>query len=189
MGSVVKIMLQIFLICVSLLLSTSSASTIYDVLQSNRLPIGLLPKGITNFTFNSFTGRFEVHLQSACSAQFESQVRYDLNVSGIIGSGRIGNLSGMLAQDLFLWFPVKDIRIDDPDSGIIYFDVGFVRKQFPQSLFEIPRDCKADDPNSPAPELLMFKEGGRISENEVVLRPKEEEADEEEEEVVYRAFS
>ncbi|XP_047339685.1 uncharacterized protein LOC124943177 [Impatiens glandulifera] len=172
--NIISSIILIFLL--SLTLSPSSASTIYDVLRYHNLPIGLLPKGVTNFTVNSSTGRFQVLLPSACSAQFESQVRYDFNVSGTIRSGRIGNLSGMLAQDLFLWFPVKDIRVDVPDSGLIYFDVGVVRKQFPQSLFETPRDCTAEDPDSPPPDLLMFKDGDRIIKNKMKnrYRPKKE---------------
>lgn len=48
----------------------------------------------------------------------------------------------MSAQELFLWFPVKGIRVDVPSSGLIYFDVGgVVYKQFSLSLFETPPDC------------------------------------------------
>lgn len=57
--------------------------------------------------------------------------------------GQIGGLSGISAQDLFLWFPVKEIRVDIPSSGLIYFDVGVVFKQFSLSSFETPRDCTA----------------------------------------------
>ncbi|CAH2046434.1 unnamed protein product [Thlaspi arvense] len=35
------------------------------------------------------------------------------------------------------------IRVDMPSSGLIYFDVGVVRKQYSLSLFETPRDCVA----------------------------------------------
>ena len=41
-----------------------------------------------------------------------------------------------------MWFPVKNIRVDVPSSGLIYFDVGgVVFKQFSLSLFETPPDC------------------------------------------------
>ncbi|WOL20036.1 transmembrane protein 50A [Canna indica] len=40
-----------------------------------------------------------------------------------------------------LWFPVHAIRLDDPYSGIIHFDVGVVNKHYLLSLFEIPPDC------------------------------------------------
>ncbi len=52
-------------------------------------------------------------------------------------------MSGISAQELFLWFPEKGVRVDVPSSGLIYFDVGVVYKQFSLSLFETPPDCKA----------------------------------------------
>ncbi|KAF2286434.1 hypothetical protein GH714_016898 [Hevea brasiliensis] len=59
----------------------------------------------------------------------------------------IGELSGVSQQELFLWFPVKGIRVDVPSSGLIYFDVGVVDKQFSLSLFENPIECTAADPS------------------------------------------
>ncbi|KAI3514751.1 hypothetical protein L1887_13431 [Cichorium endivia] len=123
-------------------ISTSEETTIYQVLKSNGLPMGLLPKGVTNFTCDD-SGRFEVHLDQACNAKFEDELHYDRNVSGTLTYGQIGNLSGISAQDLFLWFPVKEIRVDIPSSGLIYFDVGVVSKQFSLSSFETPRECLA----------------------------------------------
>ncbi|OWM62743.1 uncharacterized protein LOC116214640 [Punica granatum] len=122
--------------------SSASVSSIYDVLKAHGLPMGLLPKGVKEFRFDE-GGRFEVHLDQACNAKFESELHYDLNVSGTISYGQIGALSGISAQELFLWFPVKEIRVDIPSSGIIYFDVGVVFKQFSLSLFETPPDCTA----------------------------------------------
>ncbi|KAI3757124.1 hypothetical protein L6452_04657 [Arctium lappa] len=121
--------------------SSSSPPSIYDALSSNGLPIGLLPKGITNFTIDPSTQRFQVHLNSSCHTKFETSVRFDWNFSGSLSYGQISNLSGIAAQDLFLWFPVKGIHVDVPTTGLIYFDVGVVYKQFALSSFEIPRDC------------------------------------------------
>ncbi|CAK9140858.1 unnamed protein product [Ilex paraguariensis] len=118
----------------------SEESSIYDVLRSNGLPMGLLPKGVTDFTLDD-SGNFEVHLDQACNAKFENELHYDTNVSGNLSYGQIDGLSGISAQDLFLWFPVKEIRVDVPTSGLIYFDVGVVSKQFSLSSFETPRDC------------------------------------------------
>ncbi|KAA8538860.1 hypothetical protein F0562_025552 [Nyssa sinensis] len=150
-------------ICSSIHSASSSASSIYDVFRSNGLPIGLIPKGVTNFTVDPTNGRFEFHLEEACHAKFETQVRYDWNVSGTLRYGQIAELSGVAAQDLFLWFPVKGIRVDIPSSGIIYFDVGVVFKQFSLSLFETPPDCAAVDPPI---DLLLFNDHGRIVENQ-----------------------
>nr|XP_016506760.1 PREDICTED: uncharacterized protein LOC107824495 [Nicotiana tabacum] len=127
---------------------------IYDILNSHGLPVGLLPKGITNFSMDPSSGRFEVHLPQSCAAQFETHLRYDSTVCGTLNYGQILNISGVAAQELFLWFAVKGIRVDIPSSGLIYFDVGVVSKQFSLSFFETPRDCTITD--NELPENLVF---------------------------------
>ncbi|KAL6146954.1 hypothetical protein ACLB2K_057630 [Fragaria x ananassa] len=129
---------------------SSGGGSIYDHLRQYGLPIGILPKGITKYSLDDTNGEFRVFLPQPCHAKFENQVRYDFNVSGTLSFGRIADLSGVSAQELFLWFPVKGIRVDVPSSGLIYFDVGVVDKQFSLSLFESPPDCTALDPSDPS---------------------------------------
>ncbi|CAA6664111.1 unnamed protein product [Spirodela intermedia] len=93
-------------------------------------------------------GRFEALLASACNAQFENEVHYDANVTGTLSYGRIASVSGISAQELFLWFPVKGIHVDLPSSGIVYFDVGVVFKRFSLSLFQTPPECRANPPEA-----------------------------------------
>lgn len=121
----------------------STSRSIYDVLKLYGLPMGLLPKGVKDFSFDDSSGRFEVHLDQACNAKFENELHYDQNISGNLSYGEINGLNGILAQDLFLWFAVKEIRVDVPSSGLIYFDVGVVSKQFSLSSFETPKECLA----------------------------------------------
>lgn len=97
-------------------------------------------------------------MEQSCDTKFETHVRYDFNVSGTLSFGQIDEISGVVAQDLFLWFPVKGIRVDIPSSGLIYFDVGVVFKQFSLSLFETPRDCTVtaeDSVFAPGPDHLL----------------------------------
>lgn len=109
--------------------------------------MGLFPKGITDFNVGD-DGNFWVHLDQACNAKFESELHYDRNVSGSLSYAKIDALTGLEAQDLFLWFPVMSIRVDVPSSGLIYFDVGAAYKQFSLSLFETPPDCVAVRPDN-----------------------------------------
>ncbi|KAI4369322.1 hypothetical protein MLD38_017774 [Melastoma candidum] len=140
--------LSLFLLL--LLLAVASArddsTTIYDHLRRYGLPIGLFPKGITTYSLDPSDGSFLLNLPHPCNAHFESQLHYDFNVSGVLRFAQISHLSGVSAQDLFLWFPVKTITVDVPSSGLIYFDVGVVDKQFSLSLFDCPPDCSSDDP-------------------------------------------
>ncbi|MCL7035068.1 hypothetical protein MKW94_000904 [Papaver nudicaule] len=145
MGSSSFSLFNLLFISIFLYSSVSSvysdpAKDIYEVLKSHGLPIGLLPKGVTEFSLSE-NGRFEVHLDEACNAKFENVVHYDRNVTGTLSYGQIRELTGIQAQELFLWFPVNGIRVDIPSSGLIYFDVGVIYKQFSLSLFETPPDC------------------------------------------------
>ncbi|KVI03771.1 uncharacterized protein At5g01610-like [Cynara cardunculus var. scolymus] len=151
--SIFLLTLFVFSIQPHFCLSASQESpTIYQILKSNGLPMGLFPKGVTNFSFDD-SGRFQVYLDQACNAKFEDELHYDRNVSGNLTFGQIGELKGISAKDLFLWFSVKEIWVDVPSSGLIYFDVGVVSKQFSLSSFETPRDCLA----SPVPKILSRK--------------------------------
>ncbi|KAJ7950570.1 Protein of unknown function, DUF538 [Quillaja saponaria] len=143
----IRFVLQLYISFISISIRATSASdsssdqqSIYEVLHEHGLPMGLLPKGVKEFNVD-VDGQFWVHLDQACNAKFESELHYDTDVSGNLSYGRIGELSGIEAQDLFLWFPVKGIQVDMPSSGLIYFDVGVVRKEFSLSLFETPLDC------------------------------------------------
>ncbi|GMI85073.1 hypothetical protein like AT5G16380 [Hibiscus trionum] len=126
---------------------SSSPPSIYDYLKHNGLPVGIFPKGVTDFSVDPETNRFHVNLTQPCNSDSEIQFHYDFNITGILSFGKIANLSGMSQQELFLWFPVIGIRVDDPASGLINFDVGVVDKQLSLSLFETPLDCTAVDPN------------------------------------------
>ncbi|KAK6940442.1 Protein of unknown function DUF538 [Dillenia turbinata] len=151
-------------------IEVSCSGSVYEELNSHGLPMGLLPKGVRNFSIDG-EGKFEVYLDQACNAKFENQLHYDEYVSGKLSFGQIGGLIGISAQELFLWFPVKGIRVDIPSSGIIYFDVGVVFKQFSLSLFENPPDCFAvrdsDDDHAKFNEDIIFKDNAFVPYNDV----------------------
>lgn len=122
-------------------IKTTSSVSVYDVLKSNGLPVGLLPKGVKSYTLED-DGKLEVYLERPCYAKFENQVYFESVIRANLSYGQLAGVAGLEQQELFLWFPVKGIRVDIPNSGFIYFDVGVVYKQFVLSLFEYPPDCK-----------------------------------------------
>ncbi|KAE8702695.1 putative Phytochrome kinase substrate 4 [Hibiscus syriacus] len=144
---------------------SSSPPSIYDHLKHNGLPVGIFPKGVTDFSIDPETNRFKVNLTQPCNSDSQIQFHYDFNITGILSSRKIANLTGMSQQELFLWFPVINIRVDDPDSGLINFDVGVVDKQFSLSLFETPLDCTAVDPND---SFSNYQEPSMLSGTETV---------------------
>ncbi|AEE74545.1 hypothetical protein ISN45_At03g007410 [Arabidopsis thaliana x Arabidopsis arenosa] len=142
---IVQITLLCFVLAAGISISAVIAEneSIDEILLANGLPLGLFPKGVKGFTVNGETGRFSVYLNQSCQAKYETELHYDEIVSGTIGYAQIRDLSGISAQELFLWLQVKGIRVDVPSSGLIFFDVGVLRKQYSLSLFETPRDCVA----------------------------------------------
>lgn len=156
----------VFLCC--LCVFTSGDSSIYEVLKSHGLPMGLLPKGVRNFTLDN-SGKFVVHLDQPCNSKFEkkeNELHYERNVSGTLSYGQIDLISGISAKDLFLWFQVKKIYVSSSSSGVIYFDVGVVSKQFSLSSFDNPKECTAevtdledddDDDNKHVVEVAVSK--------------------------------
>ncbi|WVZ67699.1 hypothetical protein U9M48_016743 [Paspalum notatum var. saurae] len=135
---------------------TPAAEAANEVLRAHQLPGGLLPAGIAAFRYDAATGAFEASLDAPCTARFQVGLRYNVSVSGVISPGQIADISGVSAQDLFMWFPVRDIKVDIPSSGVIYFNVGVVKKHFPLTAFDAPPPCTPDTPPLliPHPQLL-----------------------------------
>jgi len=69
---------------------------------------------------------------------FEAVVRGNLSYGSLVG------VEGLSQKELFLWLQVKDIVVENPNSGVIVFDIGVAFKQLSLSLFEDPPKCKPD---------------------------------------------
>ncbi|XP_068311841.1 uncharacterized protein [Pyrus communis] len=129
-----------FLLLLSLPLSLSS-SNIHDLLISQGLPPGLLPKEVKSYTLSD-NGELQVFLDAPCLTKYENRVFFESVVRANLSYGSLIGVQGLSQEELFLWLPVKDIIVDDPRSGLILFDIGVAHKQFSLSLFEDPPDCK-----------------------------------------------
>lgn len=130
-----------FLLFLSLLFSFSLSSSIHDLLRSNGLPPGLLPKEVKSYTLSE-NGRLEVFLEAPCYTKFENRVFFEKVLSANLTYGSLIGVEGLTQEELFLWLPVKDIIVDDPKSGLILFDIVVAHKQLSLSLFEVPPSCK-----------------------------------------------
>ncbi|KAJ4848414.1 hypothetical protein Tsubulata_030910 [Turnera subulata] len=121
-----------------------SSSSIHDLLISKGLPPGLLPKEVKSFTLSQ-DGRLEVFLDGPCLTKYENRVFFESVVRANLTYRSLTGVVGLSQEELFLWLPVKDIIVDDPNSGLILFDIGVAHKQFSLSLFEDPPACKPQD--------------------------------------------
>ncbi|KAM7265616.1 hypothetical protein ACFE04_003299 [Oxalis oulophora] len=121
-----------------------SASSIQSLLQSQGLPGGIFPENVKSYNLEA-DGRLEVHLDGPCLAKFDTRVFFDSVVRANLSYGGLVGLEGLTQEELFLWFPVKGIIVNDPNSGLILFDIGLAHKQLSLSLFEDPPACKSQD--------------------------------------------
>lgn len=137
----------------------------YETLQAHGLPSGLFPKGISNFSLSD-DGVFVATLNRSCTAKLDNAVKYNATITGALSYGQIGAISGVSAQDLFLWFPVLGIRVDVPSSGVIYFDVGVVNKRLAVSLFDTPPDCTPETDADDSADGIEISRAFSVSQKE-----------------------
>lgn len=130
----------IFLLCIEK--SVLVSSTIHDLLRSQGLPAGLLPKEVKSYALSQ-NGLLEVFLDGPCLTKYENRVLFESVVRANLSYGSLIGVQGLTQEELFLWLPVKGIIVDDPKSGLILFDIGVAHKQLALSLFEDPPSCKA----------------------------------------------
>ncbi|XP_010482857.1 PREDICTED: uncharacterized protein LOC104761469 [Camelina sativa] len=121
-------------------LSSPSYPTVHDVLRAKGLPAGLLPQEVDSYILHN-DGRLEVFLAAPCYAKFETNVHFAAVVRGNLSYGSLIGVEGLSQKELFLWLQVKDIVVENPNSGVIVFDIGVAYKQLSVSLFEDPPKC------------------------------------------------
>ncbi|KAI4366111.1 hypothetical protein MLD38_022031 [Melastoma candidum] len=118
-----------------------ASASVHDLLRSQGLPPGLLPKDVKSYTLHS-DGRLEVFLDAPCLTKFENLVYFESVVKANLTYASLTGVVGLSQEELFLWLPVKDIIVSDPGSGLILFDIGVAHKQLSLSLFEDPPRCR-----------------------------------------------
>ncbi|KAL2343919.1 hypothetical protein Fmac_005204 [Flemingia macrophylla] len=119
---------------------TGEYSSLHRVLNSHGLPAGLFPQSVRSFKLDQ-TGHLEVHLDRPCLAQYETRVFFNSVVRAKLSFGQLKVLDGMSRQKLFLWLPVKDIKVTDPSSGVIVIDIGLAYKHLSLPRFEDSPIC------------------------------------------------
>ncbi|CAL5036057.1 unnamed protein product [Urochloa decumbens] len=97
----------------SLTNATDAATTVYDVLEQNDLPRGLLPLGVQSYVLHP-GGALEVTLPGECNffvsvGGKKFDFRYGSSVSGIIKSGSISRVNGVRVQVEFAWLGFNQV--------------------------------------------------------------------------------
>lgn len=102
-----------------------------------------MPKDVKSYTLSP-NGLLEVFLDGPCMTKYENRVYFDSVLRANLSYGELIGVEGLTQEELFLWLPVKGIAVDDPNSGLIQFDIGVAHKQLSLSLFEDPPSCKPE---------------------------------------------
>ncbi|KAJ0983439.1 hypothetical protein J5N97_011694 [Dioscorea zingiberensis] len=142
------------LLILKLIPFAAPSDSIHDLLRSHGLPGGLFPKSVESFVFDGDTGLLEARLYGPCYAKYDGMAFFEQVVRGNLSHGELRAVVGLSQEELFLWLPVKEIKVSDPASGVILFDIGLAHKQMSLSLFEEPPDCRPE-----GAALLGFREG------------------------------
>ncbi|XP_062187866.1 uncharacterized protein LOC133891159 isoform X2 [Phragmites australis] len=119
-------------------------SSIHKLLKDHGLPGGLLPRGVESYTMDESNGLLEARLSAPCYAKYDDGelAYFDTVVRGNLSMRALRGVEGLAQEELFVWFPVKGILVDDKEAGVIQFDIGYAHKRLSRSLFEEPPDCK-----------------------------------------------
>ncbi|KAG0524880.1 hypothetical protein BDA96_06G006200 [Sorghum bicolor] len=120
----------------------AAATTVYDVLEQNNLPRGLLPLGVKSYVLHP-DGALEVTLPKECNffitvGGTKLQFRYGTSVNGIIKSGSISRVSGVRFQVKFAWLGINQVS---HTGNQINLQVERSTKSFPASAFSQSPSC------------------------------------------------
>ncbi|KAK7245663.1 hypothetical protein RIF29_40511 [Crotalaria pallida] len=120
-----------------------------ELLKEVGLPNGLLPlKDMQECGYDRERGFVWLKQKKSSTHKFDNigkWVSYATEVTAYVDEfGKIKKLTGVKVQELFVWFSLIEIWLDDPPTGNITFKIleGFIRT-FPVSAFEI-EDKKAN---------------------------------------------
>ncbi|XP_057549197.1 uncharacterized protein LOC130827482 [Amaranthus tricolor] len=147
MSSPTTTTLSLFLL-ISLSLS-SSTPTVYDAITNYGLPVGILPKGITDYQLNKQTGEFKLFFPRTCKFSIDGyDLEYKSTISGVISQNRITKLKGVSVRIFIIWLTINEVyKLNDQ----LQFVVGIVSTNFPlDGFFESPTcgcgfDCDDDN--------------------------------------------
>jgi hypothetical protein len=114
----------------------------YEMLEGFGFPRGILPEGVTGYTYRASDGAFEVFLGGDCEFDVDGGYRltYRRRIYGNVEGGSIRNLGGVSVR-MFL-FNLGIDRVVMEDAGHLMFYVGPLSQAFPADNFEESPRCR-----------------------------------------------
>uniref|UniRef100_A0ACD5UB70 Uncharacterized protein n=1 Tax=Avena sativa TaxID=4498 RepID=A0ACD5UB70_AVESA len=134
----------LLLLCLSLLLASSTSTGPYDpptvpeLMDRFGLPRALLPTTARRYLLHD-DGSFELFLDDLCEVEVGGyRVLYDIRLTGSVAAGAVTGLEGVRVRVLFVWVPVTGVEVG---GGVVTLSVGPVKKSFPAVGFKTSPRC------------------------------------------------
>lgn len=119
--------------------SNTTSLTVYEAMQEFNFPVGLLPKGITDYELNRGTGEFKVYLNKSCEFYVQGyKLKYKSTISGVISRNELKDLEGISVKVLFVWLNIGEVS---RDGDTVYFSVGIISASFGVENFVESPQC------------------------------------------------
>lgn len=118
--------------------SSSPSSMVYELLEKNGFPQGILPEGVQNYALHP-DGSFEVSLPDGCEINVGGfTLWYEGNIHGNIQSMLINELTGVSVK-----FAIKSVSINavERHGDELIFSAAVISKSFPVNNFSMSPRC------------------------------------------------
>lgn len=114
----------------------------YEMLEGFGFPKGILPEGVTGYTYRPSDGAFEVFMSGDCEFDVDGGYRltYRRRIYGNVEGGSIRNLGGVSVR-MFLFNWGID-RVVMEDAAHLMFYVGPISQAFPADNFVESPQCR-----------------------------------------------
>ncbi|XP_076946875.1 uncharacterized protein At5g01610-like [Bidens hawaiensis] len=138
--------LEMMLLCFTLGLLFSFTEgdgepSVYQVLQSYNLPVGLLPNGATGYTLDPKSGRYSVNLSGICEVNVgDYEFQYSPPITGVISQNNLGGMGGVKVKVALGWVSIVNINRNQDQLKLTIDGIG--DKEFPANVFYLSPNCK-----------------------------------------------
>ena len=116
--------------------------TAYEMLERYNFTQGILPEGVTGYTYRPSDGAFEVFMGGDCEFDVDGGYRltYRRRIYGNVEGGSIRNLGGVSVRMFLLNWGIDRVVMED--AGHLMFYVGPLSQAFPADNFEESPQCR-----------------------------------------------
>ncbi|XP_076901941.1 uncharacterized protein At5g01610-like [Bidens hawaiensis] len=138
--------LEMMLLCFTLSLIFSFTEggdepSVYQILQSYNLPVGLLPNGAYGYTFDPRSGRYSVNLRTICEVNVGGyEFQYSPPITGVISQNNLGEMGGVKVKVALGWVSIVNINRNQDQLKLTIHGIG--DKEFPVNVFYLSPNCK-----------------------------------------------